>query len=126
MRRKLTCISCPMGCEITVELVDGEVASVRGNRCPRGEAYAREEVTDPKRVLATNVKVIGGELPLVSVKTDRPIPKRLIPQAMELIKGLSVEAPVELGQVIVRDLLGTGARLIATRTVARELPSGEG
>lgn len=119
MKRKLICVSCPVGCELTVELAGDEVVSIEGNRCPRGAAYAREEVTDPKRVLATSVKVIGGELPLVSVKTDRPIPKRLIPQAMDVIRGLAVEAPVELGQVLVRDLLGTGASLVATRAVPR-------
>ena len=122
MKRKLVCVSCPVGCELEVEL-DGEgTIKVAGNRCPRGEAYAREEVTEPKRVLPTSVKVVGGALPLASVRTDRPIPKRLIPQAMEFIKALSIPAPVEVGQILVRDLLGTGANLIATRAVpaARE------
>ena len=119
MRKRLICISCPVGCELTVEIESGKVISVSGNRCPRGEAYAREEVTDPKRVLATSVKVIGGELPLVSVKTSRPIPKTLIPHVMELVKGLSVNAPVEIGQVILENLLDTGTDLVATRAVPR-------
>ena len=119
VKQKLVCISCPVGCELEVEVEAGRVISVTGNRCPRGEAYAREEVTDPKRVLPTSVKVVGGELPLVSVRTDRPIPKRLIPRAMEVIRGLAVPAPVGLGQVLVRDLAGTGANLIATRAVPK-------
>ena len=119
VKQKLVCISCPVGCELEVEVEAGRVISVAGNRCPRGEAYAREEVTDPKRVLPTSVKVMGGELPLVSVRTDRPIPKRLIPRAMEVIRGLAVPAPVGLGQVLVRDLVGTGANLIATRAVPK-------
>ncbi|MCD6129243.1 DUF1667 domain-containing protein [Candidatus Bipolaricaulota bacterium] len=119
MKKRLICISCPVGCELTVEVENGKVISVSGNRCPRGEAYAREEAVEPRRVLATSVKVLGGELPLVSVKTDRPIPKNLIPQIMELVKGLSVNAPVELGQVILENLLDTGAKLVATRAVPR-------
>jgi len=119
VRKKLVCVSCPVGCELEVEVEAGQVISVAGNRCPRGEAYAREEVIDPKRVLPTSVKVMGGELPLVSVRTDRPIPKRLIPRAMEVIRGLAVPAPVGLGQVLVQDLVGTGANLIATRAVPK-------
>ncbi|MBC7099651.1 DUF1667 domain-containing protein [Candidatus Bipolaricaulota bacterium] len=124
MKRRLTCISCPVGCELTVEVENGEVTSVSGNRCGRGEAYACQEAVEPMRILPTSVKVIGGELPLVSVRTDRPIPRRLIPQAMDFIRGLAVEAPVEIGQVIAQDLLGTGASLVATRSVPRcERPS---
>jgi CxxC motif-containing protein len=114
-----------------VELKDGKIERIEGNRCPRGEAYAREEITDPKRVLATSVKVLGGDYPLVSVRTDRPIPKRLIPEIMEIVRGLCVKAPVEIGQVLVANLAGTGANLIATRRVlprsekAEELPRKE-
>lgn len=119
MKKRLICVSCPVGCEITVELEGERVVSVAGNRCPRGEAYAREEAVEPRRVLATSVKVLGGELPLVSVKTDRPVPKRLIPKIMELVRSLSISAPVEVGQVLAEDVLGTGANLVATRAVAQ-------
>ncbi|HDJ30118.1 MAG TPA: DUF1667 domain-containing protein, partial [Candidatus Acetothermia bacterium] len=86
----LTCISCPIGCALTVRMDGDKVVEITGNRCPRGEAYARQEVTAPQRTIATSVKVEGGVLPLVSVKTDKPIPKSLIPQLMELVKSLSV------------------------------------
>ncbi|MBC7222568.1 DUF1667 domain-containing protein [Candidatus Bipolaricaulota bacterium] len=119
MIRELTCISCPIGCRLQVEVSERGVEKIEGNRCPRGEAYAREEITDPKRILTTSVKVSGGDYPLVSVRTDKPIPKRLIPAAMEVLRALSLEAPLEIGQVLVPDLLGTGARVIATRTVRR-------
>lgn len=128
MIREFPCVSCPLGCLLHVELKDEKIERIEGNRCPRGEAYAREEITDPKRVLATSVKVLGGDYPLVSVRTDRPIPKRLIPDVMEIIRGLCVKAPVEIGQVLVANLAGTGANLIATRRVlprsekAEELP----
>jgi CxxC motif-containing protein len=128
MIREFPCVSCPLGCLLRVELKDGKIERIEGNRCPRGEAYAREEITDPKRVLATSVKVLGGDYPLVSVRTDRPIPKRLIPEIMEIVRGLCIKAPVEIGQVLVANLAGTGANLIATRRVlprsekAEELP----
>ncbi|MGB9757544.1 MAG: DUF1667 domain-containing protein [Candidatus Bipolaricaulaceae bacterium] len=125
MIREFPCVSCPLGCLLRVELGEG-VIRIEGHRCPRGEAYAREEVTDPKRVLATSVKVLGGDYPLVSVRTDRPIPKRLIPQAMAVIRKLAVDAPVSIGQEILSDLLGTGARLIATRSVRKASASDEG
>ncbi|MFN3346645.1 MAG: DUF1667 domain-containing protein [Candidatus Bipolaricaulaceae bacterium] len=106
-----------------MELAGGGAIRVEGNRCPRGEAYAREEITDPKRVLSTSVKVVGGDYPLVSVRTDRPIPKRLIPEAMRQIRGLVVTAPVQIGQVLVANFLGTDANLIATRSVQKASPS---
>ena len=114
---KLTCIACPLGCPITVRMDGDKIVSISGNSCPRGEAYARQEVTAPMRTIATSVKVEGGTLPLVSVKTDKPIPKRLIPQLMSLVKSLSVTAPVAIGQVLVPHVLGTDANLVATRMV---------
>lgn len=117
MRKRLICISCPIGCEITVQIENDTVSSIEGNRCPRGEAYAREELTDPKRILTTSVRVVGGNRPLVSVRTDRPIRKGLIPQAMRAAWAARAEAPVRIGQVIVADVAGTGANLVATRPV---------
>ena len=119
MEKKLVCVSCPIGCEITVEIVDGLVTRVTGNRCPRGEVYARQEAVDPLRVLPTSVKVIGGDRPLVSVKTDQPVPKRLISQIMDYVRTISLDAPVKIGQVVTDDLSGTEARLVATREVRR-------
>jgi len=93
------------------------VKKVTGNRCQRGEAYAHQEAIDPMRVLPTSVKVIGGGRPLVSVKTDQPVPKRLISQIMDYTRTLSTDAPVEIGQVLAEHLLGTDASLVATRQV---------
>ena len=117
MEKKLICVSCPIGCELTARIENGVVTSVTGNRCPRGEAYARQEAIDPMRVLPTSVRVIGGELPLVSVKTDQPVPKRLIWQIMDHIRTLSIEAPVKIGQVLAENIMETGANLVATREV---------
>lgn len=117
MEKKLICVSCPIGCEITVSVEEGKVVNVKGHRCTRGEAYARQEATDPMRVLPTSVRVTGGTRPLVSVKTDQPVPKRSVMEIMDYIRKLSVPAPVKIGQVISSNLLGTGANLIATRQV---------
>jgi CxxC motif-containing protein len=104
-----------MGCELTVVLEGKDVISVSGNRCPRGEEYARAEAVEPMRVLMTLVRVEGGMDRVVSVKTDRPIPLRLFPEAMARVRELSVKAPVTIGTVVEKDFLTTGANLIATR-----------
>ena len=117
MEKKLTCVSCPIGCGITVRIENNVVTRIAGNQCPRGETYAQQEAIDPMRVLPTSVRVIGGELPLVSVKTDRPVPKRLILRIMNYVRTLSIEAPVKIGQVVAEHLLGTSASLVATREV---------
>lgn len=116
---KIICISCPIGCRMTIQSKDGKITSIIGNTCPKGIKYAREEFINPLRILPTTVKVIGGELPLVSVKTEIAIPKRLLLEAMAEIAEIEVTAPVKIGQVIKDDLMGTGVSLIATRNVGR-------
>jgi len=119
LTKKLTCISCPIGCELTV-YVDGDDIKVEGNRCPRGFEYAKNEVTNPQRMLTISVKVENGVMDLVSARTDRPIPKKMLEEAISYIKGLKVQAPIKRGDIIVKDLLNTGANLIATRTVLKK------
>lgn len=116
---KIICVSCPIGCRMTVQSKDGKITSVTGNTCPKGIKYAEEEFVNPLRILPTTVKVIGGELPLVSVKTEKAISKRLLLKAMVEIAEIEVNAPVKIGQVIKSDLLGTGVSLVATRNVER-------
>ncbi|MCX8171909.1 MAG: DUF1667 domain-containing protein [Candidatus Bathyarchaeota archaeon] len=114
--RRITCIICPLGCSLKVLLKDDEVILVEGNRCQRGVIYARDEVK-PKRTLITVVKVYGGVPPVVSVKTSKPVPKDLISEAMKIISKISVKAPVKIGDIIIRDLLGLGVDVVATRGV---------
>jgi CxxC motif-containing protein len=116
---KIICVSCPIGCRMTVQSKDGKITSVTGNTCPKGIKYAEEEFVNPLRILPTTVKVIGGELPLVSVKTEKAISKRLLLKAMVEIAEIEVNAPVKIGQVIKSDLLGTGVSLVATRNIKR-------
>jgi len=115
--KRMICLSCPVGCQLTVTVENGEVLRVDGNACPRGDVYGRQEAIEPMRTLPTSVRVTAGTRDLVSVKTDRPIPLDLIPAAMDLIREISVEAPVRIHDVVLDDLLGTGAKLVATRDV---------
>ena len=114
--RELTCIQCPMGCQLTVT-VDGDKVSVTGNICPRGAVYGEKEIKDPTRTVTSSVIVEGGEIARASVKTASDIPKDKIFEVMEEIHGIKVKAPVNLGDVIIKDAAGTGVDVIATKTV---------
>lgn len=117
--RQLTCISCPMGCPITVEMEDGQIINVTGNTCKRGEVYARKEVTSPTRIVTSTVKVKGGTADMVSVKTKEDIPKDKIFDCIRALKGIEAEAPVQIGDVILKDAAGTGVDIVATGNVER-------
>jgi len=116
---KIVCVLCPMGCKIKYDALNGKIVSLEGNRCPRGISYLEDELREPKRIVPTSAKVINGETSLVSVKTSKPIPRRLIPQFMQVMKKVEVEAPIKVGDVIIKNVLDTGADVIATRTVRR-------
>ena len=114
MKRDLICVACPLGCPITVEYEGTEVFSVTGNTCKRGDAYARTEMVNPTRSLATSVKVNGGVHPVVPVRSSQPVPKSMMFDCMKVINAASVDAPVRIGQVIIPNILDTGADIIAT------------
>ena len=114
--RELTCIQCPMGCQLTVTVDDGKV-TVTGNTCPRGAIYGEKEVTAPTRTVTSTVIVNGGELARVSVKTASDIPKGKIADVIEAISAVTVSAPVRIGDVILADVAGTGVDMVATRNV---------
>jgi CxxC motif-containing protein len=116
-QRKLTCIGCPLGCGITVSMENGEVTAVTGNTCPRGDAYARKEVTNPTRIVTSTVRVSGGTAPMVSCKTQTDVPKDKIFDVMENLQNVVVPAPVHIGDVLVPDTAGTGVAVIATKNV---------
>ena len=115
--RELTCIGCPMGCQITVTLEDGEVVSVKGNTCAIGDKYARNEVTHPERTVTSTAIVENGDKPRVSVKTKTNIPKDKIFEAMKEIDSARVKAPIHIGDVIVKNVAGTGVDVVATREI---------
>ena len=116
----LTCIGCPLGCQIEVMLDDqGEIMLVSGNNCPRGEKYARKEVTAPRRVVTSSVRVYGSILGerMVPIKTAEDVPKEKIMDVIRDLSGVSVACPVRIGDVVFRDVAGTGVDMIATKNV---------
>ena len=115
--RKMTCIECPVGCQLEVDEEGGQLVKLTGNKCEKGETYARQEIENPTRVLTTTVLTKGLELKLVPVRTSRPIPKARILEAMEAIRKIRLDRPVKVGDIIFKHLLGTGADLISTREV---------
>lgn len=119
-----SCTTCPSECSlhVTVER-DGEggvrVLDVSGNRCPRGDAFARQEVGRPVRVLTTTVLVRGGDERLLPVRTAEAIPRDLARDAMGALRTVSVDAPVRMGDVVVADILETGVDVVASMDVGR-------
>lgn len=115
MKKNLTCVACPLGCSITVELDDaGNILSVTGNTCKRGDAYARTEMTNPTRSLTSTVKVSGGAHPVVPVKSAAPVPKFMLFDCMKEINQVTLQAPVKIGQVVIHNILGTGVDIVTT------------
>lgn len=115
--KNLTCIGCPLGCALTVEMQDNDVISVTGNTCKRGDVYARKEVTHPTRIVTSTVRVTGGEIAMVSVKTAQDIPKEKMLDIMNCLADITVAAPVHTGDVILSDVAGTGVDIVATKDV---------
>jgi len=115
--RELNCIVCPMGCPLTVTLENNEVVSVTGNTCVRGENYAKQEVIAPVRSVTSTVKVANGAWPTVACKTQSEIPKGKIFEIMEALKGVEVQAPVHIKDVIVANVAGTGVDIVAASNV---------
>ena len=113
--KELICIMCPNGCALQVEWDGKTIGEVSGALCPRGKEYAVQELTAPKRNIATSVPVIGGELPLVSVRLTAPIPKEAIFPAMEEIRKLKLTAPVAIGTVVLKNILGYESDVIVTK-----------
>ena len=111
----LICITCPKGCHLTVD--EENDYAVTGNSCPRGAEYARNELLHPVRMITSTVRVQGAAIPRLPVKTDKPLPKELMFDCMELINALNVQAPVKVGQVLAADILGTDVNIVATKTL---------
>jgi CxxC motif-containing protein len=118
MKKNITCISCPVGCPLTVTLEGGEVTKVEGQGCPRGEVYAKKECVNPTRIFTSSVPVEGGFWEMVSVKTAADVPKSSLAACVEALKGIRLTAPVAIGDVVVANVAGTGVDIVATREVA--------
>lgn len=113
----MICVNCPVGCDIRVTVLDGDVIAVDGNTCPRALAFARKEVSNPERVFATTVRVEGGKLPVCPVRSRGPVPKSRVFDISREVARQVVKAPIEIGQVILADVCGTGVDIIASRSL---------
>lgn len=117
---KIICIRCPRGCNITLTHDDdNKIISVTGNTCERGDDYARKEFTNPVRTFTSTVKINGGDYPLCSVKSETEIPKGMMDQAAIESCKITIDAPINIGDVVAEDFCGTGVNLVATRDVKR-------
>lgn len=116
-RRELTCISCPIGCHLQVDMEDGKVIKVTGNTCKRGQIYGEKECTNPTRIVTSSVEVANGKFPVVSVKTASDIPKDRIFDCVEALKGIKINAPVKIGDIVLKNAANTGVDIVATKNV---------
>jgi CxxC motif-containing protein len=114
------CIGCPLGCRLEVEEEDGDLVEIRGFDCKRGKLYAQQEHTDPRRMVATTVRIEHGIWARLPVKTADAIPKALVTDLCRLLRGVTVTAPVKMGDLILANALGTGIDIVATRDMPRE------
>lgn len=121
MKSEMICIGCPMGCYLTVNYVGTKISEVSGNRCKVGLQYAEKELSSPERTLTTTVKVKNGHLPLVSVKTNKPLPRSRIFEAMTLLSKVEVDAPIKIGEPIVKNILGTAIDIVATKNISEKM-----
>ena len=117
--KEFICICCPMGCHLSVDDTDKNNIIVTGNTCPRGAKYGHDEVVNPVRMVTSSVKVNNGKERVVSVKTSEAIPKGLIFESLEELKKVTVEAPINIGDVIIKNVLNTGVDIVATKNVER-------
>ena len=120
MKKKMICIGCPLGCFLNVDYFEKTIQSVNGNRCKVGLEYAEKEIFNPERTLTTTVKVRNGHLPLVSVRTGKPLPKKRIFDAMTLLAKVEIEAPIRIGQEIVKNLFDTSVSIVATKNILKK------
>ena len=116
-QREFICVICPVGCTITATVEGTELISVEGQGCPRGIDFVREELTAPKRSLTTTVRVAGGALPLVPVRSREPLPKGMVLDVAARLRSVEVAAPVAAHQVVLPDALGSGVDIVTTRAV---------
>lgn len=111
------CIGCPLGCRLEVEEEEQQIIEIRGFDCKRGKEYARQEHTDPRRMVTTTVALEGGRWARLPVKTSAPVPKGLVEAVCRQLTGVTMTAPVSIGTVVAHNILDTGVDIVATRTM---------
>ena len=117
MKKEIICTVCPRGCHVMVEGEGEQILNVEGYSCKRGLEYARAEFAHPVRILTTTVKMNGTGSDLLPVRSNKPVPREKLMACMDVIRGIEVQLPVKRYDVIVADICGTGADIVATKTV---------
>ncbi|MFP4442803.1 MAG: DUF1667 domain-containing protein [Spirochaetia bacterium] len=115
MKRKLTCIRCPLGCSMEAEKNENELISLSGNKCKRGQEYARQELFNPERIVTTTVAAEHETITHIPVRTDKPVPRDLVFQVLSEVSAITVKPPLKRGSVIVPSVAGTNANVITSR-----------
>ncbi len=116
-KRDLVCIGCPLGCALTAEISDNSEIRITGNSCKIGQEYGIKECTNPTRILTSTVEIIGRDDIMLPVKTERDVPKDKIDICIKALKGVKVNAPINIGDVVLKNVLNTGVNIIATKNV---------
>jgi len=118
--KEFICVSCPVGCNLVVTQTTGDI-NVTGHQCEAGVAYAQEELTNPTRNIATSVRVTGGDMPMLSVKTSRPIPKGMIMDVVAAIHKVKVATPIKIDDIVLANVCDTGVDIVATRSIQKNM-----
>ena len=119
-KKHFVCVVCPIGCEIDVVYDGSKIISMEGNKCEKSVEFVSQELIEPMRILTTTVRIQRSRWPVIPVRTDKAVPKRLFPRIMKQLRRIKLQAPVNMLDVVVSDVLHTGANVIATRTMPRE------
>ena len=115
--REMTCIGCPLGCTLNVKTGEKQEILVTGNTCKRGEDYALKEMTNPTRIVTSTVRIANRKNMVLPVKTERDIPKSHMMCCIAALKGVTVRAPVHMGEVVLENAAGTGVSVVATKNI---------
>ncbi|MGB5925564.1 MAG: DUF1667 domain-containing protein [Dehalococcoidia bacterium] len=119
-KKYFVCVVCPIGCEIDVVHDGSKIISMEGNKCEKFEEFVSQELIEPMRILTTTVHIEGSKWPVIPVRTDKSVPKRLFPRIMRQLRRIKLQAPVNMLDVVVRDVAYTGANIVSTRTMQRK------
>lgn len=118
-KRELVCIGCPMGCALCAQISDYNSIQITGNSCKIGEEYGIKECTNPTRTLTSTVEVIGRYGLMLPVKTEKSVPKNKIAECMKALKGIKINAPISIGDIILKNVANTGVNFIATKSIEK-------
>lgn len=120
MNHTFTCIKCPLSCQVEVVAEGNVIQEMKGHTCTQGETYVIDEFTHPVRTLTTTVRVRDGILPVLPVKSEKPLPKNLIRKCVEVLNTVTVKAPVKCGDIVCENVLDTGVNVVASRDLPRK------